>query len=162
MKKYDVIVIGAGSGLTISSAAAEVGKKVAIVEEGPFGGTCLNRGCIPSKMLIHSSDVMQTIKQSELFGIKTKVLGVDFKKIVTRVNKIVDGDAKAIEKAGMELKQTLIRGGTDGARLSARGIPTPNLFAGGLLFHSLKEYIPIPALQKSAEVLLYLAQNWKK
>jgi tripeptide aminopeptidase len=67
---------------------------------------------------------------------------------------------KAIEMTDLPVKETLIRGGTDGARLSARGIPTPNLFAGGLLFHSLKEYIPVQALQKAAEVILYLAVNW--
>ena len=55
MKKFDVIVIGAGSGLLISSYAAEQGFKVAVIDEGPFGGTCLNRGCIPSKMLIETS-----------------------------------------------------------------------------------------------------------
>ena len=73
---------------------------------------------------------------------------------------VIQKAAEAIKMADLELHQTLIRGGTDGARLSARGIPTPNLFAGGVLFHSLKEYIPTPALQKSAEVILYLAKNW--
>ncbi|HUT79974.1 MAG TPA: peptidase T [Candidatus Bathyarchaeia archaeon] len=73
---------------------------------------------------------------------------------------VIEKAAKAIKQAGLELKETLIRGGTDGARLSAKGIPTPNLFAGGILFHSLKEYIPVPALQKSAEVVLYLANQW--
>ena len=61
MKKFDLIVIGAGSGLNISSAAADRGLKVAVVEKGPMGGTCLNRGCIPSKMLIHSADVVEII-----------------------------------------------------------------------------------------------------
>ncbi|NHJ46805.1 MAG: peptidase T [Asgard group archaeon] len=73
---------------------------------------------------------------------------------------VIDKARKAIEMTGLPVKETLIRGGTDGARLSARGIPTPNLFAGGLLFHSLREYIPIPALQKAAEVILHLANNW--
>ena len=52
MPNFDLIVIGSGSGLEISSEAAEMGLSVAVVENGPFGGTCLNRGCIPSKMLI--------------------------------------------------------------------------------------------------------------
>ena len=69
MKKYNLIVIGAGSGLNVSSAASDDGYKVAIVEEGPMGGTCLNRGCIPSKMLIHSADVAEIIKSSKQFGI---------------------------------------------------------------------------------------------
>ena len=53
MQRFDMIVIGSGSGLEVSSDAAALGLSVAIIEEGPFGGTCLNRNCIPSKMLIH-------------------------------------------------------------------------------------------------------------
>jgi len=74
--------------------------------------------------------------------------------------KVIQKAAKAIQQTGVELKETFIRGGTDGARLSARGVPTPNIFAGGLLFHSLKEYIPAQALQKAAEVIIHLAVNW--
>jgi tripeptide aminopeptidase len=73
---------------------------------------------------------------------------------------VIDKAKKAIEKTGIPVIETLIRGGTDGARLSARGIPTPNLFTGGILFHSLKEYIPIQGMQKAAETILYLGNNW--
>ena len=73
---------------------------------------------------------------------------------------VVDLAKQAIEKAGLEVINHPIRGGTDGARLSAKGIPTPNIFSGGLLFHSRKEYIPTIALQKASEVLIYLADLW--
>ena len=72
----------------------------------------------------------------------------------------VDLAEKAIEMAGLEVKIHSIRGGTDGSRLSEMGIPTPNIFSGGLLFHSRKEHIPTLALQKASEVLLHLAQLW--
>ena len=62
MKTFDLIVIGAGSGLDVANAAAESGLKVAIVEKERMGGTCLNRGCIPSKLLIHSADVAEIIR----------------------------------------------------------------------------------------------------
>ena len=75
-------------------------------------------------------------------------------------HQIVDMAKKAIEAAGIEVKIHSIRGGTDGAHLSARGIPTPNIFAGGLLFHSRKEYIPTIALQKAAEVIINIADLW--
>ena len=58
MRTFDLIVIGSGSGLEVSSEAVDRGLSVAVVEHGPFGGTCLNRGCIPSKMLIHSAGVI--------------------------------------------------------------------------------------------------------
>ena len=73
---------------------------------------------------------------------------------------IVDLAKKSIERAGLDVKLTPIRGGTDGARLSAVGIITPNIFSGGSLFHSRKEFIPTLALQKAAEVLLYLGHSW--
>ncbi|MBI2593644.1 FAD-dependent oxidoreductase, partial [Candidatus Daviesbacteria bacterium] len=102
MKKYDVIVIGSGAGLEVASFAAQRGLSVALVEEGPLGGTCLNRGCIPSKMLIHSADVMETIKSSEKFGIKSKIENIDFASIVKRVSEAVDTDSAGIEKAILE------------------------------------------------------------
>jgi len=99
MKKFDVIVIGSGAGLEVASFAAERGMSVAIIEEGPLGGTCLNRGCIPSKMLIHSADVAEIIKNSDKFGIKSNIEGIDFALIVKRVNKVIDADSDGIEKS---------------------------------------------------------------
>jgi len=99
MKKYDLIVIGSGAGLDVAAFAADHGLKVAIVEDGPLGGTCLNRGCIPSKMLIHSADVAETIKNSAKFGIKSKIESIDFTSIVRRVNDEIGADSKNIEKS---------------------------------------------------------------
>ncbi|MBY8980014.1 MAG: peptidase T [Candidatus Lokiarchaeota archaeon] len=73
---------------------------------------------------------------------------------------VVDLAKKAIEMAGLDIKIHAIRGGTDGSKLSEMGKPTPNIFSGGLLFHSRKEHIPTLALQKASEVLIYLAELW--
>ena len=97
MKSFDLIVIGSGSGLEISSLAATRGLSVAVVERGAFGGTCLNRGCIPSKMLIHSADVMETIRRAGRFGIRAEVSAVDWQFIVNRVVSSIDSDAREIE-----------------------------------------------------------------
>ena len=56
-----IIIIGSGSGLDVANAAYQHGLKVAVIEMNRMGGTCLNRGCIPSKLLIHSADVAKTI-----------------------------------------------------------------------------------------------------
>ena len=98
MSKFDVMVIGSGSGLEVSAEAAGRGLSVAVVEEGPFGGTCLNRGCIPSKMLIHCADVMETIKGAGQFGIKARVESVEWQAIIRRVSNEVDGDAQTVEE----------------------------------------------------------------
>ena len=52
-KEYDLIVIGSGAGLNVASDAFNKGMKVAILEDGPLGGTCLNRGCIPTKIILY-------------------------------------------------------------------------------------------------------------
>lgn len=102
MRSFDLIVIGSGSGLEVSSEAADRGLSVAVVEHGPFGGTCLNRGCIPSKMLIHSADVMETIRRAELFGITAQVSAVDWDFIVKRVVSTIDDDAETVEDANRQ------------------------------------------------------------
>ncbi|MBI4399471.1 dihydrolipoyl dehydrogenase, partial [Candidatus Micrarchaeota archaeon] len=82
--------VGMGSGAIVADEALNRNWKVAIVEEGPFGGTCLNRGCIPSKMLIHSADVVETVRTSETFGIKSRIERIDFQRIVKRVTSTID------------------------------------------------------------------------
>jgi dihydrolipoamide dehydrogenase len=107
-KKYDVVVIGAGSGLLISSEAARRGLKTAVIEQGPFGGTCLNRGCIPSKMLIHSADVMETVQKAKDFGIAAKVTGVNWKQIVSRATRTVETEARQILQGNKSAKNITV------------------------------------------------------
>ena len=102
MTRFDLIVIGSGSGLELSAEAAELEMSVAVVEEGPFGGTCHNRGCIPSKMLIHCADVVETIQGAHRFGIKAKVEAVDWDFIIHRVFHDIDAEAMAIEEGNRQ------------------------------------------------------------
>jgi mycothione reductase len=104
MEKFDLIVIGSGAGLDVATAATEKGLKVAIIEKSKLGGTCLNGGGIPSKLLIYSANIMEIIKKAEIFGIKVKEYSIDFEKIINRVNKIVDTDANKIKEGLKESK----------------------------------------------------------
>lgn len=94
MEQFDVIVVGSGSGMLIASAAVEQGMSVALVEHGRMGGTCINVGCVPSKMLIYPADVLATIKEAEKVGIKASINKVDFNNIMTRMHTLVDHDTK--------------------------------------------------------------------
>ncbi len=94
MEKYDVLVVGSGSGMTIASNAVVNGLKTALVEHGPMGGTCLNRGCIPSKMLIYPADVITTIKEARKLGVDAAVKSIDFKKIMSRMHRLVTEDSQ--------------------------------------------------------------------
>jgi dihydrolipoamide dehydrogenase len=99
MQEFDLIVIGSGSGLDVANAAAQRGMRVAVIEKGRMGGTCLNRGCIPSKLLIHSADVAEVIKNAGQFGVNVDGLSIDFEKIVGRANRIVDSESDGIRQA---------------------------------------------------------------
>ena len=101
MERFDVLVIGSGSGMLVASAAVEQGFRTALVEHGKMGGTCINVGCVPSKMLIYPADVVATLKDAEKLGIHATVDSVDFNNIMTRMHTLVNSDsgnqAKAVE-----------------------------------------------------------------
>jgi dihydrolipoamide dehydrogenase len=97
MKDYDVLVIGSGSGMSIADAALNRGMRVAVVESGPLGGTCLNRGCIPSKMVIYPADVINIIREAGKLGIKATIDEIDFAYIMERSAKMVGEDVGHME-----------------------------------------------------------------
>lgn len=91
---YDLIVIGSGAGMALAQyAAANLNWETALVEKGPLGGTCLNRGCIPSKRLIHSADIAETVRHSARFGVHGEIGKIDFDAIVRETNDYVNGQA---------------------------------------------------------------------
>ncbi|MFA5536720.1 MAG: dihydrolipoyl dehydrogenase [Bacillota bacterium] len=95
---FDVIIIGGGPGGYVAAIrAAQLGAKVAIVEKDSLGGTCLNRGCIPTKALVASAELVSQIKNAETFGISVEGFSVDYKKVVSRKNEIVTGLVKGID-----------------------------------------------------------------
>ncbi|QCW02175.1 dihydrolipoyl dehydrogenase [Natrinema pallidum] len=98
MEEYDFLVIGSGSGLDVANAAANQGQSVAIVEKGRLGGTCLNRGCIPSKQLLYHADVLKTIERADEFHIDATVEDVDIAEIVREVTEDVHSSSDAIER----------------------------------------------------------------
>src|SRR4030042_4623230 len=85
MKRYDVIVIGSGAGMLILDGALSEGRKVALVDKGPLGGTCLNLGCVPSKMLIYAADRVTDIQEARKLGISADIKGIDFGFIMERM-----------------------------------------------------------------------------
>ncbi|WP_100404739.1 dihydrolipoyl dehydrogenase [Bacillus solitudinis] len=88
---YDLVILGAGTGGYVAAIrAAQHGLKVAIVEKGKVGGTCLHRGCIPSKALLRSAEVFATAKDADQFGVVTGEVTLDFFKVQERKSQIVD------------------------------------------------------------------------
>lgn len=89
MKIYDIIVIGAGRASNLARNAGQAGKKVAIIEKSKFGGTCPNRGCVPSKLLIGYAEVARSIKESSRHFIDAKINSIDVKKIFEDTNNYI-------------------------------------------------------------------------
>ncbi|WP_062235124.1 dihydrolipoyl dehydrogenase [Fictibacillus sp. FJAT-27399] len=88
---FDLVILGGGTGGYVAAIrAAQIGKKVAIVEKGLLGGTCLHKGCIPSKALLRSAEVYSTSKKAAEYGVSIEGVSLDFNKVQERKQKIVD------------------------------------------------------------------------
>jgi len=93
LKEYDVVVIGSGAALHIVENALSHGFSTALIDKGPLGGTCLNVGCIPSKMLIYPADRITEIRDSEKLGVTAEIKDIDFGAIMKRMEKTVSRGA---------------------------------------------------------------------
>ncbi len=97
---FDLTVIGSGPGGYVAAIrAAQLGLKTAVVERDPAGpgGTCLQRGCIPTKALLHTADLFEDLKNGREFGIVAEKIGIDFPAVMTRKSRIVARLSKGIE-----------------------------------------------------------------
>lgn len=100
MEKFDLGIVGGGpAGYTAAIYAASVGKKVVLFEKDFIGGVCLNKGCIPTKSIIKSSEVYKTICNSMDFGVITNIQKLDYSKVIERKNKTIEKLRKGIELA---------------------------------------------------------------
>jgi dihydrolipoamide dehydrogenase len=130
---YDVVILGGGSGgYACAFRAAELGLSVAIVEKDKFGGTCLHRGCIPTKALLHAAEVADVAREGEQFGVRSSLEGVDMAGVnkykdgvVTRLYKGLQGLAKAHKLALVEGEGRLVAPDTvevNGQRYRGRNV----------------------------------------
>jgi len=111
MADYDVLVIGAGPGGYVAAIkAAQHGRKVAIVEKDRLGGICLNWGCIPTKALLHSAELLQDMQRAEDFGIEADNVRADFAAVMERGRKVADGMAGGIEFLMKKNKVEVVKG----------------------------------------------------
>jgi dihydrolipoamide dehydrogenase len=96
---YDIVILGGGSGgYACALRAAELGKRVALIEKDKVGGTCLHRGCIPTKALLHAAEIADQSREGHAFGVRTSLDGIDMPgvnaykdKVVTRLWKGLTG-----------------------------------------------------------------------
>ncbi|MFB6298241.1 MAG: dihydrolipoyl dehydrogenase [Salinirussus sp.] len=94
---FDILVIGGGTGNNVAAAAADAGLETALVEPGPLGGTCLNRGCNPSKMLIQAANAANHVTEAERFHVDATLEGVDHAAVVDEMDDLLGGIAADME-----------------------------------------------------------------
>lgn len=96
--EYDIVILGGGTGGYVAAIrASQLGLKVAVVEKGKLGGTCLHQGCIPSKALLRSAEVYATAKESEKFGVIQDNVSLNFTKVQERKQGIIDQLHKGVQ-----------------------------------------------------------------
>src|SRR5450631_302386 len=95
MAEFDAVIIGTGqAGPALARRLAGDGAKVAIIERGLFGGTCVNAGCTPTKTLVASAYAAHLARRAADFGVRAGPIGVDFAAVMARKNKVV-GDSRS-------------------------------------------------------------------
>ena len=127
---YDIVILGGGSGgYACALRSAELGKRVALIEQGKVGGTCLHRGCVPTKALLHAAEIADQARESESFGIRATLDGIDMDgvnaykdKVVTRLWKgltglvssrhidVIEGEGRLVSPTAVQVGDTLIEG----------------------------------------------------
>jgi len=108
MKEFDIVIIGAGPGGYVGAIrAAQAGASVCLIERDRVGGTCLNRGCIPTKALYYAAKTLKTVRHAGTFGITTGEVGFDLSGAVARkddvVERLVGGVEQLLKGNGVEL-----------------------------------------------------------
>lgn len=110
MTNFDVVILGGGTGGYVAAIrGAQLGLKVALVEKEKVGGTCLHRGCIPSKAYLRSAEMLHNFKTSKEYGIRVESVELDFGSVFARKEKIVGNLHKGVQsllkKSGVEVFQ---------------------------------------------------------
>lgn len=152
-ERFDVVVIGAGPGGYVAAIkAAKEGLRTAIVEERRVGGTCLNRGCIPAKAMIHASSLYREMKEGERFGILAPQVSYDYGKILEYKEETTDKLCQGVEQLLKANGVTMLKGkGTleKGRQIRVKDGESENVCEAGhviLAAGSKPLVIPIPGI----------------
>lgn len=147
MESFDVIVIGSGGGTKIALPAAQRGLKTALIEQGSFGGTCLNRGCIPSKMLIYPADLLLLMEDSKRLNLEiTHPIQANFTEMVERVNQTVSDMSQRMAAQVSEMEHLELISG------AARFIDDHVVEVNGRKLHAEKIFIATGAVPRIPDI----------
>ena len=157
--KYDIAIVGGGpAGYTAAERAAKAGLSVVLFEKNALGGVCLNEGCIPTKTLLYSAKVLETVKQAAKYAVLAENCSFDLQKIVARKNKVVKkltaGIRMKMKDAGVDVVtgEAFIEGKSDDGKTFYVTVGDERYEAGRLLLCTGSEAVlpPVPGLESSA------------
>lgn len=159
--QYDVVIIGSGPGGYVAGIrAGQLGLKVAVVEKDPFlGGTCLHRGCIPTKALLENADLYRKIGKSKEFGITVGDVQIDFSAVQGRKTSVVDATAKGVEFLFRKNKVEKVTGfgriaGPGAVEVSAEGSETRTLQTRNIILATGSVPRDLPHIKADGERIL--------
>lgn len=100
MKTYDLVIIGTGSAMNIVEPYLnqKPRARIAVIDKDPPGGICLNKGCVPTKLLVYPAELIRMLDNAALLGLEVQIRRVDFQKIMERMRATVQADVEAIRK----------------------------------------------------------------
>ena len=170
---YDIVILGGGSGgYACALRAAELGQRVAMIERGRVGGTCLHRGCIPTKALLHAAEVADLAREGKSFGVLSTLEGIDMAgvnaykdKVVTRLWKglqglisfrhidVIEGDGQLVSPTQVKVGDRLIEGAHVVLATGSEARSLPGLAIDGQRVISSDQALTLDRVPSSAVIL---------
>lgn len=148
MKSYDIVIIGSGPGGYVAALHASNHKlNVCVVEKDLLGGTCLNRGCIPTKALLYSASILSKIKESKEYGIETDGFKVNFPAIAARKDAVVNRLRAGIETLFRARKIDLLKGAAKIIGADTVSVNGDTLNAKSIIIATGSRPISIPGIE---------------
>jgi dihydrolipoamide dehydrogenase len=170
---YDIVILGGGSGgYACALRAAELGQRVAMIERGRVGGTCLHRGCIPTKALLHAAEVADLAREGKSFGVLSTLDGIDMAgvnaykdKVVTRLWKglqglisfrhidVIEGDGQLVSPTQVKVGDRVIEGAHVVLATGSEARSLPGLAIDGQRVISSDQALTLDRVPSSAVIL---------
>ena len=145
MAEKDIVIVGGGPGGYVAAIhAAHLGAEVAVIEKDRLGGTCLNRGCIPTKALVRSVDILREAERADEFGIAIGNIKADLPRIMARKREVVDKLVSGVEQLMKANKISVYRGSGHIVSPHLVRVNTTEIVAGKIIIATGSESAPLP------------------
>ncbi len=155
---FDLAIVGGGPGGYVAAIrAAQLGLRTALVEKERAGGVCLNWGCIPTKAMLRSAEVLETMQHSEEYGVLADNVRLDYSSVLKRKDKIVKGLASGVASLLKANGVTVVNGHarfTGPTTLEVVGVGEPPLGPGGPTYNAPAADGPVQARLSAREVII--------